>query len=90
MPGGDAGGQTGEEAAARGLGAVEALAQEFSGRRVLVVAHCTLLRVSLNLAIGRTLHRIDNAVLNLAHHHVTEGWHLEYFNGKRMVAAAQG
>ncbi|WP_426938408.1 histidine phosphatase family protein [Pseudarthrobacter sp. S3] len=90
IPGGYRGAETEDDAAARGLGALEALAHEFSGRRVLVVAHGTLLRVSLNLAIGRTLHRIDNAVLNLAHHHVTEGWHLEYFNGKRMVAAAQG
>jgi uncharacterized phosphatase len=90
IPGGFRGAETEEDAAARGLGALEALAREFPGRRVLVVAHGTLLRVSLNRAIGRTLHRIDNAVLNLAHHHATEGWHLEYFNGERVVAAAQG
>jgi uncharacterized phosphatase len=72
------------------LGALEALAKEFPGRRVLVVAHGTLLRLSLNRAIGRSLSRIDNAVLNLAHHHATEGWQLEYFNGERVVAAAQG
>ena len=88
IPGGYRGAESEEDAAARGLGALEALADEFPGRRVLVVAHGTLLRVSLNRAIGRTLHRIDNAVLNLAHHHATEGWHLEYFNGERVVAAA--
>jgi uncharacterized phosphatase len=25
-------------------------------------------------------------VLNLAHHHVTDGWQLEYFNGERITA----
>lgn len=90
IPGGYRGAETEEDAAARGLGALEALATEFPGRRVLVVAHGTLLRVSLNRAIGRTLHRIDNAVLNLAHHHATKGWDLEYFNGERVMAAAQG
>jgi len=55
-----------------------------------VVAHGTLLRVSLSRAIGRTLHGIDNAVLNVAHHHAVDGWQLEYFNGERVVAALQG
>jgi uncharacterized phosphatase len=90
IPRGYRGAESEEDAAARGLGALEALADEFRGRRVLVVAHGTLLRVSLNRAIGRTLHRIDNAVLNLAHHHAAEGWHLEYFNGERFVATVQG
>ncbi|MGY4543534.1 putative phosphatase [Arthrobacter sp. UYNi723] len=90
IPGGYRGAESEEDAAARGLGALEALAEEFPARRVFVVAHGTLLRVSLNRAIGRTLHRIDNAVLNLAHYHATEGWQLEYFNGERVVAAAQG
>lgn len=88
--GGYRGAESEEEAAARGLGALEALAEEFSGGRVLVVAHGTLLRVSLSRAIGRTLHSIDNAVLNLAHHHARDGWQLEYFNGERIVAAVQG
>jgi probable phosphoglycerate mutase len=71
------------------LAALEALAEEFRGRRVLVVAHGTLLRVSLGLAIGRTLQSIDNAVLNLAHHHAVDGWELEYFNGERVAAAVE-
>jgi probable phosphoglycerate mutase len=90
IPGGYRGAESEDEAAARGLGALEALAEEFRGRRVLVVAHGTLLRVSLSRAIGRTLHSIDNAVLNLAHHHAVDGWELEYFNGERVVAALQG
>ncbi|MET3721657.1 MULTISPECIES: histidine phosphatase family protein [unclassified Arthrobacter] len=86
IPGGFRGAESEDEAASRGLTALEALAEEFRGRRVLVVAHGTLLRVSLSRAIGRTLHGIDNAVLNLAHHHVHEGWQLEYYNGERLAA----
>lgn len=90
IPGGYRGAESEDEAASRGLGALEALAEEFRGRRVLVVAHGTLLRVSLGRAIGRSLHSIDNAVLNLAHHHAVDGWELEYFNGERVVAAVHG
>jgi probable phosphoglycerate mutase len=87
IPGGFRGAEGEDEAALRGLAALEALAEEFHGRRVLAVAHGTLLRVSLSRAIGRTLERIDNAVLNLAHHHAVDGWQLEYFNGERLMAA---
>jgi uncharacterized phosphatase len=90
IPGGFRGAESEDEAACRGLAALEALAEEFRGRRVLVVAHGTLIRVSLSRAIGRTLQSIDNAVLNLAHHHAVEGWQLEYFNGERVMAVVQG
>lgn len=86
IPGGFRGAESEDEAAARGLAALEALAEEFRGGRILVVAHGTLLRVSLGRAVGRTLQSIDNAVLNLAHHHVADGWQLEYFNGERVTA----
>lgn len=86
ITGGFRGAESEDEAAARGLGALEALAEEFRGCRILVVAHGTLLRVSLGRAVGRTLQSIDNAVLNLAHHHVADGWQLEYFNGERVTA----
>ena len=85
--GGFHGAESEDEAASRGLASLEALAQEFRGGRVLVVAHGTLLRVSLSRAIGRTLESIDNAVLNLAHHHAVDGWQLEYFNGEPVMAA---
>ena len=86
IPGGFRGAESEDEAAFRGLAALEALAEEFRGRRVLVVAHGTLIRVSLSRAIGRTLQSVDNAVLNLAHHHAVDGWQLEYFNGERVTA----
>jgi uncharacterized phosphatase len=88
-PGGFRGAESEDEAASRGLAALEALAGQFSGRRILVVAHGTLIRVSLSRAIGRTLQSIDNAVLNLAHHHAVDGWQLEYFNGERVMADAE-
>jgi len=90
IPGGFRGAESEDEAASRGLAALEALAEEFHGRRVLVVAHGTLIRVSLSRAIGSTLPSIDNAVLNLAHHHAVDGWQLEYFNGERVMAAVRG
>ena len=87
IPGGFRGAEGEDEAAGRGLAALEALAEEFRGGRVLVVTHGSLLRVSLSRAVGRTLPSVDNAVLNLAHHHPAEGWNLEYFNGERLTAA---
>ena len=86
-PGGFHGAEGEDEAAGRGLAALEALAEEFRGGRVLVVTHGSLLRVSLSRAVGRTLPSVDNAVLNLAHHHPAEGWNLEFFNGERLTAA---
>lgn len=90
IPGGFRGAETEDGAARRGLSSLEALAEEFRGGRVLVVAHGSLLRVSLSRAVGRTLHSIDNAVLNLAHHHPLDGWRLEYFNGERVAAGVPG
>lgn len=87
IPGGFKGAESEDEAASRGLAALEALAGEFSGKRLLVVTHGTLLRVSLSRAIGETLPSVDNAALNLAHHHAIEGWQLEYFNGEPVMAA---
>ena len=87
IPNGFLGAESEDDAAGRGLAALEALAEEFRGRRVLAVAHGTLLRVSLSRAVGRTLESIDNAVLNLAHHHAVDGWQLEYFNGERVMTA---
>jgi probable phosphoglycerate mutase len=88
IPGGFRGAETEDDAADRGLGALEALAEEFRGGRVLVVAHGSLLRVSLSRMAGRPLPRVDNALLNLAHHHAVDGWQLEYFNGERLAADA--
>ena len=90
IPGGFRGAESEDGAARRGLTSLEALAEEFRGGRVLVVAHGSLIRVSLSRAIGRTLQSIDNAVLNLAHHHTVDGWQLEYFNGERVVAGVPG
>lgn len=89
-PDGFRGAESDDEAAGRGLAALEALAEEFRGSRLLVVAHGTLIRLSLGRAVGRTLQSIDNAVLNLAHHHAVDGWQLEYLNGEPLTAATVG
>ncbi|QDY89087.1 histidine phosphatase family protein [Arthrobacter sp. UKPF54-2] len=86
IPGGFRGAESEDDAADRGLGALEALAEEFRGGRVLVVAHGSLLRMSLSRVVGRPLQSIDNAALNLAHHHDVDGWQLEYLNGERLPA----
>ncbi|MET4620843.1 putative phosphatase [Arthrobacter sp. 2762] len=86
IPGGFRGGESDDGAASRGMNALEQLAQEFSGQHVLVVTHGTLIRLSLSRAIGRTLDSVHNAVLNLAHHHASDGWKLEYFNGELLTA----
>ncbi|MFF2242803.1 histidine phosphatase family protein [Arthrobacter sp. NPDC058130] len=88
--GGFRGAESRNEAACRGLAALEELAEEFCGRRVVVVAHATLIRLSLSRAVGHTLQSIDNAALNLAHHHAVDGWELEYFNGQRVLAGVRG
>ncbi|MGO4228916.1 histidine phosphatase family protein [Arthrobacter sp. YAF34] len=87
-PGGFRGAESDDDAANRGLAALESLAEEFRGGRVLVVAHGSLLRVSLSRVAGQDLPSIDNAALNLAHHHAVDGWELEYLNGERLTAAA--
>jgi uncharacterized phosphatase len=87
-PDGFRGAESDDAAAARGLAALEALAEEFRGSSVLVVAHGTLIRLALGRAVGRTLQSIDNAVLNLAHHHAVDGWQLEYLNGEPLPARA--
>ncbi|QDW29002.1 histidine phosphatase family protein [Arthrobacter sp. KBS0702] len=88
IPGGFRGAETEDDAADRGLGALEALAEEFHGGHVLVVAHGSLLRVTLSRMAGQPLQRVDNAALNLAHHHAVDGWQLECFNGERLTADA--
>jgi len=87
VPGGFKGAESEDAAADRGIAALEALAEEFRGQRLLVVTHGTLLRVTLSRAIGQTLTSVDNAALNLAHHHKVDGWKLEYFNGELVMAA---
>ncbi|HKU35262.1 MAG TPA: histidine phosphatase family protein [Paenarthrobacter sp.] len=90
IPGGFRGGESDDDAAARGTAALEELAREFAGQRVLVVSHGTLIRLTLNRAIGRTLDSVQNAALNLAHHHPADGWDLEFYNGERLTADVAG
>jgi uncharacterized phosphatase len=89
IPGGFRGAESKDATARRGVAALEALAAEFRGCRVLAVSHGTLIRVSLSQAVGRTLPHIGPAALNLAHHAVG-GWQLEYVNGVPVMAGVEG
>ena len=89
VPGGFRGGESDDDAAARGINALNELAEEFAGQRVLVVSHGTLIRLTLSRAVGRTLDSVHNAVLNLAHHHAIDGWQLDFYNGERLVEAVE-
>lgn len=90
IPGGFRGGESDDDAAERGTAALEELAREFAGKRVLVVSHGTLIRLTLNRALDLTLDSVQNAVLNLAHHHPADGWELEFYNGERLTAEVAG
>lgn len=89
VPGGFRGGESDDEAAARGIDALDELAKEFAGKRVLVVSHGTLIRLTLSRAIGKTLDSVHNAALNLAHHHAVDGWQLDFYNGERLVEVVE-
>ena len=86
IPGGFEGAETEEATAARGLAALENLAEEYRGRRVLVVSHGTLIRLAMDQATGLSLPSVENAALNLAHYHPVDGWELELFNGEPLLA----
>ncbi|MGG5174936.1 histidine phosphatase family protein [Pseudarthrobacter sp. J1763] len=92
IPGGFKEAEDAEATARRGLCALEELAADFPGQRILVVSHGTLLRLSLGKALGQELPGIENAVLNVAHHRQNHdgsaGWEIEFFNGERAELAA--
>ena len=98
FPGGFHGAESEADVAARGLEALHQLARERPGARIIVVAHGTLIRLSLAHALGRHIAAIGNATLNLVHHDHTpaEGgaaagaaggaaWRLDVLNGEPLV-----
>jgi len=46
--------------AARGVGAIDRLAVEYPGRRIVVVAHGTLIRLTLNAVLGGSHPHVEN------------------------------
>ena len=92
FPGGFHGAETEEAVAARGVDALRQLAEQHPGARIIVVAHGTLIRLSLAHALDAQIGSISNATLNLVHHHhvraddVTK-WQLDVLNGEELVRA---
>jgi len=80
FPGGFHGAETESAVAERGIDALQQLAREHPGARIIVVSHGTLIRLSLERALERSIGSIQNASLNLVHHHPA-GWKLDILNG---------
>lgn len=86
IPGGFRGTEAEGEAATRGLAALEVLAKDFAGARIVVITHGTLIRVSLSQALERKIETISNASLNVVHHS-PGGWELKFLNGSLVEPA---
>ena len=92
FPGGFHGAETEASVAARGIDALHQLARENPGARIIVVAHGTLIRLSLENALDQRIARISNASLNLVQHHHAHAagvtaWQLDVLNGETLVPA---
>ena len=81
FPGGFHGAETEEATATRGLDSLHGLARDFPGARIIVVAHGTLIRLSLMQALGRSIDSIDNAALTVLRHQ-SHAWTLDILNGR--------
>ena len=92
FPGGFHGAETEQAVAARGVDALRSLALKHAGARIIVVAHGTLIRLSLEHALDQRIGSISNATLNLVRHlpvHAdgTDTWQLDVLNGEPLVRA---
>ncbi|WP_104132990.1 histidine phosphatase family protein [Cryobacterium sp. M91] len=92
FPGGFHGAETEQAVAARGIDALRDLAREHPGARIIVVAHGTLIRLSLENALDQPIGSITNASLNVVQHHHTHAdgstaWQLDVLNGEPLVRA---
>jgi probable phosphoglycerate mutase len=90
FPGGFHGAETEQAVATRGVDALRELAREHPGARIIVVAHGTLIRLSLENALDQPIGSISNASLNLVQHHRAHAdgqvaWQLDLLNGEALV-----
>lgn len=69
------------DVAQRGVEALQNLAQEFPGARIIVVSHGTLIRLTLNKIFDLSVGPISNAALTVARSSPA-GWHLDHLNGE--------
>ncbi|MDH6235332.1 histidine phosphatase family protein [Cryobacterium sp. CG_9.6] len=81
FPGGFHGAEAESDVAERGIDALQQLAREHPGARIIVVSHGTLIRLCLERVLERPIGSINNAALTLVQHHPA-GWKLEILNGE--------
>ena len=92
FPGGFHGAETEHDVATRGIDALHQLANQHPGARIIVVAHGTLIRLSLEHALEERIGSISNAALNVVQHHRAPAdgatkWQLDVLNGKSRLPA---
>jgi len=69
------------DVAQRGIEALQQLAKEFAGARIIVVSHGTLIRLTLNEIFDLSVGPITNASLTVVRN-TPSGWHLDHLNGE--------
>ena len=84
--GGFRGAETEASVATRGVDALQLLARDHPGARIIVVSHGTLIRLTLMQALEQPVDTIRNASLNVVVHDHT-GWTLDILNGEPVPAA---
>jgi uncharacterized phosphatase len=72
------------DVAQRGIDALHQLAEEFTGARIIVVSHGTLIRLTLNQLFGLSVGPISNAALTIVRASPS-GWHLDHLNGQNVL-----
>ena len=71
----------------RGLTALQLLARDHPGARIIVVSHGTLIRLTLMQVLDQPVDTIRNASLNVLAH-TPSGWSLEILNGRPVAIGA--
>ena len=70
----------------RGLGALQELAADYPGARIIVVCHGTLIRLSLMAALGRDIPPITNAAMSVVQFTPDSGWTATVINNELLDA----
>ncbi|HSP52346.1 MAG TPA: histidine phosphatase family protein [Cryobacterium sp.] len=84
--GGFRGAEPEDSVAARGVTALQLLAHDHPGARIIVVSHGTLIRLTLMQALDQPVDTIRNASLNVLAH-TQAGWTLDILNGEPVPVA---
>jgi len=78
--------ETEANVAQRGIDALQVLADEFPGARIIVVTHGTLIKLTLNELFDLSVGPISNAALTVVRRSAS-GWHLDHLNGAEVASS---